>query len=117
MILGIGIDMVKIEKMRKAVEKHGQSFLDRVFNKEELKPIAAGKMYYQRLSARFAAKEAVIKAVSKKYPLDLTDIIVLNRPNGAPYIKFKKRIPVEIFLSLTHLEDYAAAAAVAQAKR
>jgi len=117
MILGVGIDMVKIDKMRSAIEKWGKPFLDKIFNGEELKKITPGKMYYQRLAARFAAKEAVIKAVSKQYPLDLTDIIVLNKPNGAPYIKFKKPIPVEIFLSLTHLEDYAAAAAVAQKKK
>ena len=117
MILGVGIDMVKIEKMQKAIEKHGEGFLSRVFDKEELVNIAPGKMYYQRLAARIAAKEAVIKAVSKKYPLDLTDILILNRPNGAPYVKFKKRVNVDIFLSITHIEDYAAATAVAQKKK
>jgi len=117
MILGVGIDMVKIEKMQKAIEKHGEGFLSRVFDKEELANIAPGKMYYQRLAARFAAKEAVIKAVSKKYPLDLTDIMILNRPNGAPYVKFKKRVNVDIFLSITHIEEYAAATAVAQKKK
>lgn len=117
MILGVGIDMVKIEKMRSAIEKWGEAFLSKVFDKEELVNIAPGKMYYQRLAARFAAKEAVIKAVSKKYPLDLKDILILNRLNGAPYVKFKKRVNAEIFLSITHIEDYAAATAVAQRRR
>ena len=114
MIVGVGIDMIKIEKLESAVDKWGDSFKDRVFNTEELENIAKGKMYYQRLAARFAAKEAVIKAISKEYPLALTDIIILNKENGAPYCKFKKDIGIDIFLSITHIEDYAVACAVAQ---
>lgn len=114
MVVGVGIDMIKIEKMKAAMEKWGDSFRDRVFNKQELKNILKGKMYYQRLAARFAAKEAVIKAISKEYPLALKDMLILNRENGAPYCKFKKDIGLDIFLSITHIEDYAVACAVAQ---
>lgn len=116
MLVGVGIDMVKIDKMREAIERWGDDFLDKVFNKEEIEPIAQGKMYYQRLAARFAAKEAVIKAISKEYPLFLKDMLILNEENGAPYCRFKRDIPITIFLSLTHVEDYAAACAVAQKK-
>lgn len=115
-VLGIGIDMIKIEKMKSAIEKWGGAFLERIFNDEELIHIIRGKMYYQRLAARFAAKESIIKAISKEYPLALRDIIILNRENGAPYCKFKKKINIDIFLSITHIEDYAVACAVAQAK-
>ncbi len=114
MVVGVGVDIIKIAKMKTAIEKWGDSFLDRVFNSEELVKIFKGKMYYQRLAARFAAKEAVIKALSKDYPLALKDIFILNRDNGAPYCKFKKNIDSEIFLSITHVEDYAVASAVAQ---
>ena len=107
--------MIKIEKMKGAIDKWGESFLDRVFNREELDNILKGKMYYQRLAARFAAKESVIKAISKEHPLALRDIIILNKENGAPYCKFKKDINIDIFLSITHIEDYAVACAVAQA--
>jgi len=55
-------------------------------------------MYYQRIAARFAAKEAVIKAISKEYPMALTDMFILNKENGAPYCKFKKDIEIDIFL-------------------
>ncbi len=108
--------MIKIEKLRQAIERWGDGFRNRVFNAEELKNIFRGKMYYQRLAARFAAKEAVIKAISKEYPLALKDMLILNRENGAPYCKFKKDIGVDIFLSITHIEDYAVACAVAQKK-
>ena len=114
MVVGIGIDIIRIEKIKKSLEKWGDAFLNRVFNAEELENISKGKIYYQRIAARFAAKEAVIKATSKEYALALTDIIILNKKNGAPYCKFKKDIGVDIFLSITHVEDYAVACAVAQ---
>ncbi len=114
MVLGVGIDMVKTDKIKKAVQKWGDSFLERVFNPEEVKVISPGKIYYQRLAARFAAKEAVIKAISKNFTLSFRDIIVLNRNNGAPYCKLKKDNTLDILLSITHIEDYAVACAVAQ---
>ncbi len=116
MVLGVGIDIIQIEKIRSSLEKWGDSFLNRVFNAQELENISKGKIYYQRIAARFAAKEAVIKAISKEYPLALTDIFILNKKNGAPYCKFKKNIDIDIFLSITHVEDYAVACAVAQKK-
>jgi holo-[acyl-carrier protein] synthase len=116
MVVGVGIDMIKIDKMKSAIDKWGEIFLERVFNAEELANILKGRMYYQRLAARFAAKESVIKAISKERPLALRDIVILNRENGAPYCRFKKDIPIDIFLSITHIEDYAVACAVAQTK-
>jgi len=116
MIVGVGIDMVKTEKMKTAVEKWGQDFIFRVFNKEELDKLAKGKIYYQRLAARFAAKEAVVKAISKNYPLTFKDILILNKKNGAPYCKLKRGVKISIFISITHIEDYAIACAVAQKK-
>lgn len=116
MVVGVGIDIIRIDKIKEAIDKWKDSFLARVFNTEEIEKIAKGKMYYQRLAARFAAKEAVIKAISKEFPLALTDILILNRSNGAPYCEFKKDIGVDVFLSITHVEDYAVACAVAQKK-
>ena len=116
MIVGIGIDMVKIKKMKESIEKWGDNFVNRIFNPKELENISDSKIYYQRLAARFAAKEAVIKAISKSHPLALRDILILNKKNGAPYCELKKNINLEILLSITHIEDYAVATAIAQAK-
>ena len=116
MVVGVGIDIIEIDKIKNSIEKWKDSFLNRVFNSEELENIVKGKMYYQRIAARFAAKEAVIKAISKEYPMALTDMFILNKENGAPYCKFKKDIEIDIFLSITHIEDYAVACAVAQEK-
>ncbi|MCK4810268.1 MAG: holo-ACP synthase [Candidatus Omnitrophica bacterium] len=114
MVVGIGVDMVKIEKMKQVIDRWGRSFIDKIFNSEELEMIHESRIYYQRLAARFAAKEAVIKAISKRHPLALKDILILNRENGAPYCKLKKNINLEILLSITHIKDYAVATAVAQ---
>ncbi len=114
MVVGVGIDMVKIEKIQNAIERLGKAFIAKIFNPQEVKNISEGKMYYQRLAARFAAKEAIIKAISKEKPLALKDIVILNKPNGAPYCEFKKDLGIKIFLSITHIEDYAVACAVAE---
>lgn len=116
MVIGIGIDIVKNGKLEASARKWGKSFLSKVFNEAELKPLSKGKMYYQRLAARFAAKEAVIKATSKKYDLGLKDMLILNRSNGAPYCRFKKKLGIEVLLSISHIEDYAVACAVVQKK-
>ncbi|MCM8823236.1 MAG: holo-ACP synthase [Candidatus Omnitrophica bacterium] len=106
--------MVKVNKMQDAIEKGGKDFIDKIFNPEELEKIYPSKIYYQRLSARFAAKEAVIKALSKEVELTLKDICILNKCNGAPFCKLKKDTDLNIFLSITHIEDYAVACAVAE---
>lgn len=114
MVLGVGIDMVRIAKIEKAVKKWKHSFIDKVFVPEEIRVISPGKIYYQRLAARFAAKEAVMKATSKSFPLGFRDIVILNRDNGAPYCKIKKKDNLDILLSISHIEDYAIACAVVQ---
>ena len=98
-IIAHGIDLVDFPRIEDMVKRHGERFLDRVFTASEQQYANANKNGIEKLAGRFAAKEAVIKAVSKKYPLDLTDIMILNRANGAPYVKFKKRVNVDIFLS------------------
>jgi holo-[acyl-carrier protein] synthase len=114
MVSGIGIDIVKIAKMESAVKRWGESFLKRVFDAQELKKIPRGRMYYQRLAARFAAKEAVLKAISKEIPLSLKDILILNKSNGAPFCRFNKNVNLKVMLSISHIQEYAVASAVAQ---
>jgi len=106
MIVGVGVDIVSIKKMEKAVKRREKFFLDKIFNKEELEKIPQGKLYYQKLAARFAAKEAVIKATSNFCFLTMKDIIILN----------KKNVDLDILISLTHIPEYAVATAVAQKK-
>ncbi|MCX8182968.1 MAG: holo-ACP synthase [Crenarchaeota archaeon] len=63
MIIGVGIDVVSISRIKRAIEKCGERFLKRVFTERELKYCFQSGYLYERLAARFAAKEAVFKAI------------------------------------------------------
>jgi holo-[acyl-carrier protein] synthase len=89
MILGTGIDVVEIERVREAVSKWGERFLRRIYTKHEIEYCFSKRDPFPGLSARFAAKEAAIKALSgilKEHHLAFHEIEVLNEPSGKPGI-------------------------------
>jgi holo-[acyl-carrier protein] synthase len=120
MIYGVGIDIVKIERMKEVVEKWGQRFLDRVFTKEEISYCYDKKDPYLSLAARFAAKEALVKAIGSAGPVSLTDIEVVNIDTGKPFIKingkledfFREKSIKRAHLSLSHEHEYGVACVV-----
>ena len=61
-IIGTGVDITEVRRLRQAVERWGKQFLERVFTGEELKNAEKHASFYQHLAGRFAAKEAVFKA-------------------------------------------------------
>ena len=116
MILGIGVDIVEIDRIRNAVQRWGDRFLKKIFNDDEISYCYAKKNMFQCLAARFAAKEAFIKALSDldavRVSPGLTDIVVLNHPSGKPYVSLrKKNLPERYLISLTlsHERHYAVA--------
>lgn len=117
MIYGIGIDIVKIERMKNVVEKWGQRFLNRVFTKNEISYCYEKKEPYLSLAVRFAAKEALVKAVGSATPVSLTDIEVMNMESGKPLIKVNGKLKdffdvksiTKAHLSLSHEHDYGVA--------
>ncbi|HYA12571.1 MAG TPA: holo-ACP synthase [Thermodesulfovibrionales bacterium] len=120
MIYGIGIDIVKIERMKKVVEKWGRRFLDRVFTKEEISYCYEKKEPYLSLSVRFAAKEALIKAIGPVSPVSLTDIEIVNVEMGKPILRvkgklesiLKEKLIKKAHLSLSHEYEYGVACVV-----
>lgn len=120
MIYGIGIDIVKIERMKTVVEKWGQRFLNRVFTKSEISYCYEKKEPYLSLAVRFAAKEALVKAVGSAAPVSLTDIEVMNMDSGKPLIKINGKLKDffsvksinKAHLSLSHEHDYGVACVV-----
>ncbi len=120
MIYGIGIDLVKIERMKDVVDKWGKKFLERVFTENEIAYCYEKKNPCLSLAVRFAAKEALIKAMGSEIPVSLTDIEVINSPDGKPIIKvngklerfFKRKKIKQIALSLSHEKDYGVACVV-----
>ncbi len=110
-ISGIGIDIIDIKRIKKAVET--TSFLKRFFTSSEIKYCLAGKNKFERIAARFAAKEAVIKATGLKN-LPLKDIALIKDKSGKPSIRIrnKKYSDLNVLISLSHTTEYACASVV-----
>lgn len=89
MIVGLGVDLIEIERVKLAHEKHGQRFIDRLFTPAEAKYCLRKKDPYPSLAGRFAAKEAVIKAFSYGFGgrWKWTQIEVVREPSGKPGLK------------------------------
>lgn len=120
MIYGIGIDLVKIQRMRDVVDKWGRRFLDRVFTENEIAYCYERKEPYLSLAVRFAAKEALIKAIGSEISVALRDIEILNYDNGRPSIKVKNKLEEffkengirRYYLSLSHEKEFGIACVV-----
>ena len=120
MITGIGVDIVKVQRMNRWRRTPG--LLERYFHPHELTTaLSRGNSADLALAARFAAKEAYGKALGTGFEgIVLSDIMVNNHHNGRPEIHlfgsalaaFKKSGATRIHLSLTHERDYAVAMVV-----
>lgn len=109
--MNIGIDIEEVERFNKYVKD--KKYLERIFSKEEVFYCLPKKNAAQHLAVRFAAKEAVWKALSSKNKkLIVTDISVQNTEDGKPqvYIKNKKHKKIEV--SLSHTDKYVVAVAI-----
>ena len=121
-----GIDIIEVDRIKKAATDLGAAFLDKIYTKKELKYCnKSEKMKYQHLAARFAAKEAVFKALSlyiSRENLMWNDIEIENDENGRPKINIDKlekcglKDLQGIDISLSHIEKYAVANVVAYFK-
>lgn len=113
MIIGTGVDITEVRRLRQAVEKWGDDFLHRVFTEEELENAKKRGSLYQHLAGRFAAKEAVFKALGDK-GLNWKDVQILNDPEGKPSCKIlnSKGKKIEAHISISHVKTYAVANAI-----
>jgi len=94
MIFGIGTDILEISRIDKILKKYNQTFVSRIFGSNEIKIIEnKSKNMSLFLGKRFAAKEALWKALSPKRGdgLIFKEIEILNNPNGKPYLLFSGR--------------------------
>lgn len=119
MILGIGTDVVEIYRLKKVINEWGNSFLEKIFTENELRYAQARKDFVQHLAARFAAKEAVAKAISTGWSgiFRWKDVEVNNDKNGKPSISLagklrEKLADHKIYISLSHSENIVVAIAV-----
>ena len=91
MVIGIGIDIIEIDRIKESVEKYGDSFLNKIYTKTELDYCLNKSNKDQHLAARFAAKEAVYKALTTgtQEKAGWQNIEILNKTNGMPIVKLK----------------------------
>ena len=113
MILGTGVDITEVNRLKKAVEKWGEAFLNKVFTDEELVNAKTLGSLYQHLAGRFAAKEAVFKALGDAN-LSWKDVQILNDKEGKPYCKIlnSRGKGASIIVSISHVKNYAVANAI-----
>lgn len=122
-IFGIGIDVVEVDRIASAIERHGEAFLAKLFTESERAYCAEQKKSSLHYAARFAAKEAVSKALGTGIggQAGWLDLEITRDSAGAPKLNllgaaadFANRNGItEIQISLTHARDYAAANAIA----
>ena len=111
-----GVDIIEVKRIQEAIEKEGERFLERVYTPDEIEYCNnTGKMEYQHYAARFAAKEAIFKAISSRI-LEKGDIWnkieIKNNKDGKPYANLSKlniQGIIDMDLSLSHLSEYAVA--------
>jgi holo-[acyl-carrier protein] synthase len=108
--MDVGVDIVEIERIRKLAKKTPR-FLMRVFTRQEIAYCRGKKKQWQHFAVRFAAKEAVWKAVGRD-GLNLKDISVSRDKRGKPGVLIKGKPAKRLALSLSHGESYALAVAV-----
>jgi len=111
-IVGIGIDLAEVDRIREAIERHGQRFIQRIYTEKEIAYVERKANKFERYAARFAAKEAGMKAVGTgwKRGVRWRDFEVTNLPSGRPTLqlygeaaKFAENLGVRnIALSITH---------------
>lgn len=112
-----GVDIIEIERIKKSIETIGDKFINRIFTKKEIEYCENKKnQKYQHYAARFAAKEAIFKAISEmiddKYAISWKEFEIINDKNDRPqiYIHNEKLKNIkQIDVSISHCKQYAVA--------
>jgi holo-[acyl-carrier protein] synthase len=89
-IVGTGVDLAEVDRIRNAIERHGRRFIERIYTPAEIAYVERKANRYERYAARFAAKEAGMKAIGTgwKRGVRWRDFEVKNLPSGRPTLEF-----------------------------
>jgi holo-[acyl-carrier protein] synthase len=119
MIVGTGIDIAEVPRIEASIARFGDRFLRRIFTEAEIRYCDSKANRIERYAARFAAKEAAMKAIGTGWNHGVTwrDIEVCRHPGGRPTIAFHGKAAefaaklgaVHVALSLSHTKEYAIA--------
>ena len=122
-VIGIGTDITECLRIAQMIEKHGELFVGRVFTPAEIEYCRARRMATQHFAGRWAAKEAVLKAIGTGWRRGISwrDIEVRNAPSGRPMARLQggtreaaEKLGVRrVLVSISHCRSHATAYAVA----
>jgi holo-[acyl-carrier protein] synthase len=120
MILGIGVDIIEIDRIKSVIDRFDRRFLNKIYTENEINYCINKTNKYQHFAARFAAKEAIYKALSEAEQklANWKNIEVFNQNNGLPIVKTYGKLKEylsddkEIKLSISHSENYVVCFAV-----
>jgi holo-[acyl-carrier protein] synthase len=117
MIVGTGVDIAEVPRIREVIERHGERFLKRIFTEGEIQYCESKANRVERYAARFAAKEAGMKAIGTgwNHGVRWRDLEVARKPGGRPTLllhgkaaEFAAKLgATNIALSLTHTAEQA----------
>ncbi len=115
MILGTGVDLAEVNRIRLAIERYGSRFTDRIYTRGEIDYVERKANRFERYAGRFAAKEAGMKAIGTgwKHGVRWQDFEVANLPTGRPTLRLHgvaaaiaERMGVKsVQLSITHTAE------------
>ena len=119
MIIGTGVDICEVPRIAESIARFGDRFLQRVFTSQEIRYCQSKKNSVERFAARFAAKEAAMKALGTGFSrgVSWTGIEVAHAPGGRPILRFSGKTAEianglgvkRISLSVTHTQNVAMA--------
>lgn len=122
MIVGLGTDIVEVERIGKMIERHGDSFVNRIFTPGEISYCRQRKFSAEPFAGRWAAKEAVMKALGTGFiqGTHFQEIEVVTEESGRPRIllhgstaDLAKQLGIgEILITMSHCREYATATAI-----
>ena len=122
MIAGVGTDLAEVSRIREAIQRHGRRFIDRIYTPREIAYVDSKANRFERYAARFAAKEAAMKAIGTGWRQGVRwqDFEVANLPSGKPTLLLHGEAAAiavqlgvrQINLSMTHTAEQALAVVI-----
>jgi len=115
MIVGTGVDLAEVARIRASIERFGPKFVERIYTPGEIAYVERKANKFERYAARFAAKEAGMKAIGTgwRHGVKWQDFEVANLPSGKPTLRFHgvaarvaEKLGVRnVALSITHTAE------------
>jgi len=118
-LLGVGNDLVEIERIEKIIARWGMHFINRIFTQHEQSYCSTYAHPMVHYAARFSAKEAVVKALGIGFGRQISclEVEIINTPLGKPEVRLSNRVQKaflspKILLAITHTKHYASTVAL-----